>query len=228
MVNKKTGLLVLICSFISFTVLAQQAKQETKEFTPEVWVQFNPFNLAEPETLVAFTGLYRPSSNWGFALDAGIYVAENFGEKSLPLGGFRLRPEVKFYLDNGKGKRNILYFSLQGLIKVAKAPVQDFITVTDAAGNPLYQQLIEYKERKTVVGTHINFGGEILLDKAKRVMLDIYGGVGVRKKQTKAISVPAGIDASQISVRDRQPFFTQTGIVLPSLTLGLKISYRIK
>jgi hypothetical protein len=228
MFNTKSLLLIIACHFFSNTAFAQYSKQGNRDFTSEVWLQWNPFNLAEPETLIGFTGLYRVSNNWGFALDAGIYVAENYGEESNRLGGFRFRPEAKFYIDNSRRKRNVLYFSWQGLFKVTKAPIQDFVTITDVTGNPLYQQLIDYKERKTVIGTHINFGGEIMLDKAKRFMIDIYGGVGIRKKQIKAVRVPAGVNVSQIRLNERQLFSTEAGITLPSLTLGVKLSYRIK
>jgi hypothetical protein len=226
-----------IIILIFFTLLTIQkisaqknnAKKE-KNIAPQVWLQYNPLNLLEPEIPIAFTGLYKKNNRWGFALDAGIFVAtQNYNDNMQRYGGIRLKPEVKYYVEHFKKEKIWLYLSLQGMVKITNTKLQEFVTIQDAAGQPLFSQLANYTERKNVLGVGLNIGAEFMVDKAQRFMIDIYGGVGLREKFFKAINLPAGANISYDVTNTRGRIFNITyNGTFPSVALGLKLSYRIK
>lgn len=225
------SLFIFIILCIAQPLHAQKMeKNNAEKKLPQVWLQFNPLNLFEPDILIACTGLYKKNNRWGFALDAGIYVAwQNYASVVKPQGGLRLKPEVKYYVDHSKNQKSALYVSFQGLIKITNTKFEEFLAINDAAGQPLFSQLAKYTERKTVLGGSLNLGGEFVLDNAERLMIEPYIGVGVRRKMFKALNLPNGANINyDFNSRSGRVFNILYNGNFPSLLAGFKISYRIK
>lgn len=228
---KRIALIICVAMLILQPLFAQ--KKSIKEdivILPQIWLQFNPLNVLEPEIPIAFTGLYKKNRHWGFALDAGIFIAtQNYNNDIQRYSGIRFKPELKYYLDHFEKQKIWLYLSLQGLIKYTNTHLQEFVTIQDAAGQPLFSQLANYIERKRVLGGGLNFGAEFTVDKAQRFMIDIYGGVGIREKFYKAIHLPTGASINyNTNNNNRRVLNIVHNGSFPSIAAGVKISYRIK
>lgn len=225
--------LISVLSFISQVIVAQDAKKilAPPSLVHSWWVQFNPLGFAEPEVAVAATVLYKQNKHVGFALDAGVFIArQDYNDIVFyPYSGFRLKPAVKFYLDGDRKGPRGFYFSLQGLIKRTGRKKQEWLSLTNN-GQPVFNQLVDYKERKMVYGLSILFGGELVLGKQKRWMMDFYAGLGVKSKKFEAIGLPQGFSINYDNRDDlvsRQFDLYQNGTYI-NMPLGFKIAYRVK
>jgi len=194
------------------------------------WVQFNPFTLIEPEVPITATVLYKTSSRIAVALDAGFFIGkQNYSNNKLKAySGIRLKPELKYYLQANRKSPHGLYVSLQGLIKRTIEKKQEWLPQLNSSGQFIFSQLANYQERKLVYGISIILGGEILLDKEQRWMLDLYGGLGFRNKQFKAINLPDGLTTNFNDDNSNRIFNLFKNGTYISIPLGLKVGYRIK
>ena len=192
-----------------------------------LWIQYNPFTLFEPEVPLTFTLLYQPADRFGFSLEAGIYLArrEELAGALNPMNGFRLRPAAKYYFGKKALAHSRFYLCVQGLFKQTFVSQTAWINVNDSTGMPLYSERKDYREKKTVFGLNCIAGLELIPGSIKkRWMIDIYSGLGAR---AKFFSEP-GLSPEQIqAVRSRSMFIFDTDGVFPALSLGVSVGYRI-
>ena len=228
--------LALVFSFLSQTIIAQDAK--TNLLPPSLvhswWVQFNPFGFGEPEVAISGTVLYKQNNHVAFALDAGVFIArQDYNDIVFyPYSGYRLKPAIKFYLRGDKKGPRGFYFSAQGLVKQTSRNKQEWLSLQNNNGQPVFTQLVDYKERKMVYGLSILFGGELVLGKQKRFMMDFYTGLGFKTKKFTADGLPPGFSIHYDGnggreFGDNQFDIYQNG-AYPTMQLGFKLGYRVK
>ena len=229
----KVVLITMLLSNTLYNSAAQSISNNKKQeisLVHSLWVQVNPFTLLEPEVPITATILYKTNSRMALALDAGIFIArQNYSDDGYtPYSGFRLKPSFKYYLQANKKSPHGLYFSLEGLLKRTIDKKQEWLSKIDSNGQFSFSQLANYKERKLVYGASLIFGGEIILDKEQRWMLDLYLGLGFRNKQFKANNLPEGVSIDYSNNNTGRVFDIFRNGTYMSLPLGLKIGYRIK
>ncbi len=228
--------LALVFSFLSQIINAQGAKSNLSapSLVHSWWVQFNPFGFGEPEVAIAATILYKQNNHVAFALDAGVFVArQDYNDIVFyPYSGYRLKPAIKFYLQGEKKGPRGLYFSAQGLIKQTSRNKQEWLSLPNNNGQPVFTQQVDYKERKIVYGISVLFGGELVLGKQKRFMLDFYAGPGFKIKKFTATGLPTGFSINYDNnggreFRDNLFDIYQNG-AFPAMQLGFKLGYRLR
>jgi hypothetical protein len=79
-----------------------------------------------------------------------------------------------------------------------------------------------------VYGCSIILGGEILLDREERWMMDLYWGIGFRKKQFKALDLPDGLAVNYNNDNSGRIFNIYLNGTYISMPIGIKVGYRIK
>ena len=229
--------LTLVFSFLSQMLFAQDAKTNLSQPLPLVhswWVQFNPFGFGEPEVAVAATVMYKQNKHVAFALDAGVFVArQDYNDIVFyPYSGYRLKPAIKFYLQGDKKGPRGLYFGAQGLIKQTGRNKEEWLSLPNITGQPVFTQLVNYKERKKVYGVSMLFGGELVLGKPKKFMLDFYTGLGFKIKNFTATGLPSGFLINYDNNRGRgfgdNVFDIYQNGSYPTMQLGFKLGYRLK
>ncbi len=228
--------LLLVFSFLSQMIFAQDAKTNLSQpsLVHSWWIQFNPFGFGEPEVAIAATVLYKQNKHVGFALDAGVFVARQdyIDIAFIPYSGYRLKPAVKFYLDGDRKGPRGFYFSLQGLIKQTGRKKQEWLSQNNMSGQTVFTQLVDFKERKIVYGLSVLFGGELVLGKQKRFMMDFYCGPGFKIKRFSATGLPHGFSINYDNNGGREFFDNVFDIykngVFPNMHLGFKLAYRVK
>jgi hypothetical protein len=231
--NRKLALIILILSASIFNSEAQNTLTIKKVETSPVhsmWIQYSPLTLMEPEVPITATFLYKTSNRLAVALDAGFFIAtQNYSDEGpRAYSGIRLKPELKYYLQSHRKGPLGMYVSLQGLIKRTIEKKEEWLSRQSSGGLFVFSQLANYRERKLVYGISIILGGEILLDREQRWMLDLYWGIGFRNKQFKALDLPDGLSVDYDNAKPKQLFNLFLNGTYMSLPIGIKVGYRIK
>lgn len=228
------GALIFVLAFGFLPAFSQKKKQ--KEIIPAktntLWLTHNPLTWIEPEIPVSLTILYKMNNRLAFALDAGVFIARQEyrgGDNNFqPYSGFRFKPEIRFYPDGEKYGPTGFYVALQGLIKQTGWKKEEWRTPDDPSA---FQQLVNYTERKNVWGLSFLGGGEFLMDKQERFQMEVYGGVGIRTKNFKAVGLPVGFSRTYENPGDDPNIDNSFNIyrngIYYSLSLGIKIGIRI-
>ncbi len=228
--------LALVFSFLSQMVIAQDARTNLSppSLVHSCWVQFNPFGFGEPEVAIAATVLYKQNKHVAFALDAGVFITrQDYNDLVFyPYSGYRLKPAIKFYLQGDKKGPRGIYFSAQGLIKQTSRNKQEWLSLPNNNGQPVFTQLVDYRERKKVYGISILFGGELVLGKQKKFMMDFYAGPGFKIKKFTAGGLPPGFsinyDRNGGRGFDDNLFDIYQNGSFPTMQLGFKLGYRVR
>lgn len=220
-----------ICFLVLLPIAVCSRVSAQDSIVPKVekhlWVQYNPFALFEPDVPIGATVLYQPVDAFGVSLDMAVYVAyrENPAAATMPMSGFRFRPSVKYYFNSKSLSASRFYLGAQGLIKQTAKQKSDWFTVNDSTGQPIFNQLKSFTQRKFVYGLNLLAGWEFIIgEKQKRWMLDLYGGLGLRSKSLNNIGLT---DSESREVNSWGSYFSDTEGVFPSLSLGVTVGYRI-
>ena len=225
---------IFVCCMFSKDIVGQLMYKKSSPLVEKdntLWVQYNPMTWVEPEVPISATFLYKKNEHFSFALDAGFFVAkQNYNINDggyYPYSGYKFKPEVKYFFR--KYKRVVtqgMYISLQGLIKKTIDKKEEWLT---SNGQPVFSQLVNYKEQKIVYGLNLLFGNEFYLGNNERWMLDFYTGIGFRTKKFTAKNLPQGFSISYNGNNGFREFINlfENG-TYPSLQFGMKFGYRIK
>jgi hypothetical protein len=237
--NKTVCIVVLFALLLLFKgngIAQQKANQPLLENT--WWISYNPLTLLEPEVPIAVSVMYKPSKWIGIVLDAGVFIArQDYSNDSEgnpdgfdPYCGFRFKPEIRFYIDGDRRGPRGFFVGLQGIIKRTITQKEEWLSRQNSSGQTIFNQLVDYKERKFVYGLGIIVGGEFVVGRPKRWMIELYGGMGLRNKNFTAIGLPGGISINydkRDDLVERQFNIYQNGLFYTG-TLGFKIGYRLK
>ncbi len=142
--------------------------------------------------------------------------------------GFKSKFEVRRYLRPKHEHRLIKsYVAIEGYYNQEDYSSRGEFTIEDSVGT--IDQIFyieEYRIKKKVGGLNLKYGFTISI--LKRFVLNVYGGVGVRVKETIHFdrSRPKDIYYDQDLARYNRD--KEGNYVYPNLTIGLKIGYVLK
>jgi hypothetical protein len=153
-------------------------------------------------------------------------IYRNSSSRSNPRG-IKLKPELRFYfLERGVDTRKF-YASLEGLLTYTNTIYHSSVNETDSTGNIRFSKRFNYTQEKYVIGLNSKLGYRFKLDKDyDRVLVDIYGGIGIRAKYFKLANNRRNFRGSDWA--DNIFAFNDDGSLIPSVSLGIKIAYAIK
>lgn len=159
------------------------------------------------------------SAEAGYIFASGYIRDENFSNP--PASGFLVRPSLKWFV----ARNNEFYLQPQAFYKQVTHSVYDWLGKNAVNDIPAYEQLQDFKYRRTIVGMNAVAGFAIPLGWFNNAYLDIYMGLGVRIKKSSVVGEPHSVyRKSSVSIA--------TGDLdngwYPSLPLGIRFIYAIK
>jgi Protein of unknown function (DUF3575) len=216
--------LIFILLFFGVMVNAQPQRNDIN-------IRTNILSWLEPNAGGPVLGLeYFISNKFSIGVDAGLIFYNLVKIEDNDLGdpwGYRVKPEIRYYLykkDEPDATR--LFFGLEGLyIKTTTINFND-LPVTDNMGNIVYYYLGGFNEIKKVTGLNTKAGVQFPGFIFKKMLLELYAGVGTRDKRYSYTNLPAG---AVIERRAQSEFLLNTDIdgSYPSLTAGFKLVFKI-
>lgn len=182
--------------------------------------------LWQPEGGPGLGAEYRFNLHWAVGLDATalLYSMPDTYNEHSPHRGFRVLPQVKYYFPGRKHSYRG-YVSLQGMYKEVNYLMEEQIGREWNGNDYNYYESVEFKERKSVWAGSVNAGFQTLIGKQRRIMFEMFIGIGVRHKGFKQFGKPAQ-EVTFISIGERFFDFDQDGDY-PHIPMGLKIGYRL-
>ena len=220
---------------LSLVVRAQQSGPESTESCclerdPRWVVKFAPLNLLDPDNTVQF-GVERLLGR-----DQSVQVEVGYGWQGIGLWNttkqgkyadketWRGRAEWRLYLGPEANPLGI-YAAVEGMYK------QINVLETSSNGIPCLGLCVPGPVSRTPVqkrvwGGHLKFGYQGAISHHDRLLMDVYGGFGMRYRRANRPDLPAGVTLQE--PRDlfrRIPAFPVRPNVAPSLSLGIKFGY---
>ncbi|MEP7171255.1 MAG: DUF3575 domain-containing protein [Bacteroidota bacterium] len=208
-------ILVLICKIGS--------AQDTLKFNRIIF-KIAPINFFDDysfkTTQVGFEFRFTPKYSIDFS------YGQVFGKESIDHfkgTGFKAKSEIRRYRNNKKAKKLSRYFALEGFYHKIDYPARNlFKNSTDSSS---YGE--DFFIKKNVWGLNVKYG--FTCNFLKRLVLDVYGGVGIRIKDVQHLNRTRPDDRFDSrhflahNIRDQKGFYPA-----PNLTLAFKIGYVLK
>jgi hypothetical protein len=219
-------LLVLFFSvFLSVTAVGQPKKNDIN-------IRTNILSWLEPNAGGPVLGMeYFINNKFSIGADAGFIfynLARSESDKLANPLGYRVKPEIRYYLyKKNKVDPTRLFFALEGLYLKTRTLNYNDLPITANMGNIVYYYIGGFNEYKKVAGANIKFGMQIQRFLHKKMMIELYAGLGFRQKIYTYKDLPAG---ALINQRRQSEFLLNTDIdgTYPSITGGFKLVYKIK
>ena len=214
----------LLVANLSFAQRNRYPKEGEFPLKPGLIINTNFFSLFEPEAGPTLGLEYRFGLHWAVALDATAltYTMPEFYYHDERHTGYRLQPQVKYYLP-GKRHSYQMYVSLMGVYKSVNYNTKtDGYYYYDANNVGVYVDPVKYREHKEVFAGSANFGVQKILDKERHFMMEFYGGLGFRYKTRTGIPPNPGDDYYD-------DYYEYDGVddgFWPHATCGIKFCYR--
>jgi len=143
---------------------------------------------------------------------------ENGGERKA--SGFIIRPALKFFMND----RSRTYLQPQFFYKQVTHRVYDWLGKEMVDNVASYEQLQNFKYRRKIVGVNVILGTVMPLG-LRNSFVDLYIGLGVRKKTVKVVGEPT-------SSYQRIPIIGNSDNanegIFPSLPAGIRFIYAFK
>lgn len=196
---------------------------------PNLYLKTNLFSLTEPDMAATLAIEYRRNKKQAYQLEAG-YIFLDALEEGTDLkhsGGFRLKPEWRFYTPGSPRKRTHYanYWAVEAIVKAVYNRSNHFVGRHCSSGNCAYFQEMDYRTTRNVVGIGGKMGREAYIgQEARRVVFDFYAGLGVRYRWlNNSLPPDANWQDDHIFLSILRPT-----LFLPYLSAGLKIGWRVK
>jgi hypothetical protein len=189
---KKT-ILVVCCLLVYFSVSAQQFNQAIAADTlrvpkPAYVIKWAPFSVLDIDPTMQFGLEYLLKGNWSLQQELGYghfnhsrttFNGNNLWNKEV----WRSRSEVRLYLSNYTPRPAGVYTAFELLYKRVNFNQEATVGRECEDGRCNYFERVTYKVLRDVVGYHIKFGGQAVVE--NRVTLDFYTGLGFRNIYVK-------------------------------------------
>lgn len=182
--------------------------------------------LIQPEAGPTFGAEYRIDLHWAVALDvtALLYNMPDFYSFESQHMGFRVLPQVKYYFPGRKHSYRG-YVSAQGMYKQVTYHITDMLGRDWNGSQYDYYESIRYRESKSVWAASGNIGFQKFVGKERRMMLEMFAGLGFRYKSFKQANIPAGAAIQTNRWNEMNPF--EDDGLYPHIAMGFKIGYRL-
>jgi hypothetical protein len=221
---------IIIALFVSTSLQAQNAKPDAS--IKGLIVSTNLVSLREPDGGVSLALEYRYSKNWSLLAEGTwIFIDEkedyNLKGRYTPMAkGFRIRPEIRYYLPGKKGTYKM--FFAQEISYKRVSYLEEWIEAvreTPNTGTVDYEKITAYRKTKAMYGTSGKFGFQVFFDQQRRCMFELYIGLGLKYRDVsfKDNTPPAGsYMEANYSYTAEEP---KTGWDI-NVPMGLKLGYR--
>ncbi|MDQ3682310.1 MAG: hypothetical protein M3352_04450 [Bacteroidota bacterium] len=207
---KKILSLLLTC-----TVLYAAAQSPHAVFNYKTAISFNPLVLIGPDYTAMFGAERRLKNNLALVLDAGYVFQSSYFNSSVvkSISGFNLRPGIKLYTKEEKR----FYLQLQVFYKQVDYKIYDWLGKSCVNEIPSYEQLEDFTYRKKALSFNVMAGR--LFRISDKILLEFYGGAGVKIKNQKPIETAACYRNNDGGIID----IFQEHSITPNLPLGIKL-----
>ena len=199
---------------------------------PPRWlVKLAPLSIIDPDNTIQFGVERALGGRYSLQIEAG-YGWQGIGFWDTSRGGlyshretWRGRAEWRIYL---VPESTLLgpYIAIEGLYKRVSAleqtvdgiPCLQTPCVPGITGNAPVS--------KHVWGSHLKLGYQYAVSSENRLVIDLYGGLGIRHRQTSRPELPTGVVLTEPpSLFGRIPAFPVAPAISPSISLGVKVGY---
>jgi hypothetical protein len=161
-------------------------------------VTLNPFSFAEPDAGFTPGVEYFIGNKVSVLSDVGIIFYDAWGQDAFSnnnkntLLGYKIKPELRYYATAENKVADGFFMSLELLYKHVNYKRNQGVQVFDNIGNFIYTDFRGYNVIKNVVGASAKFGLRVFFTEEENLGLDIYLGLGYRRKFYSAKNVPPG------------------------------------
>lgn len=217
-----------ILALMFLSVALQAGAQQSRLFpTVHSAVSFNPFALAEIDFTLLGGYEHKIKPRIFLATEAGyifssLYVGtDNDGRARA--SGFMIRPSIKWFVaDNDK-----FYLQPQFFYKQVTHHLYDWLGKEAVGGVPSYQQLQNFNYKRSSAGFNAVVGFALPLDQHKKGFIDLYMGLGLRRKWSKVVGEPRSVYRNDTGVTINDSPDANSGI-FPSVPAGIRFIYAIR
>ena len=187
---------------------------------PEILARFNVLGLIDPFDRNFSTGVeVRFNPQWSAGTDAGYIFYSKYLMDAKRTSGFIVRPFIRHYYK--KSKRSFVEAEFH--YKMANYKLEDWLGREVVNGVPAYEELKEFTFRKQALGFHLKIGKVNTLSKNKKLLIEYYVGMGIRKKWNKSLEGDYRLREGLFSIHKTDPQYT--GLAVP---MGARLLYKIK
>jgi hypothetical protein len=165
-----------------------------------VVVTLNPFSFAEPDAGFTPGVEYFIGNKVSLLSDVGIIFYDAWGADAFSnsngnrnnLIGYKVKPELRYYATSQNKVADGFFIGLELLYKHVNYKRNQGVQVFDNVGNFIYTDFRGYNVIKNVIGASAKFGFRAFFTKEENLGLDIYLGLGYRRKTYSTKNVPPG------------------------------------
>ncbi|MBC8110442.1 MAG: DUF3575 domain-containing protein [Verrucomicrobia bacterium] len=187
---------------------------------PHVFVKFAPLSIIDIDPTIQFAAEYFFNRRFSLQQEVGygkfgnMWWIQSF-ENQFLVETWRFRTEGRYYFVDDEYSDFSPYVALEILFKNADRLQRAEV---DRGG---YREIIDFRFRKRVWGSHIKIGTQFLL--GSRFIIDAYLGLGYRHIKVRTV----GISAEEYSQSVDVDFFQRSvgNYPAPSVSLGFKVGY---
>lgn len=143
------------------------------------FLRFNLTNLINPvEPSVSLGYEYQVGENISVSADAGWVYYSNYFEGIKNTTGILLRPAIRWY----PGQKERYYGEIEFHYKHVNYTFEDWIGRNCVNEIPNYEEYTSFKYEKKVTGINLKGGIVEPVTRNKKIWIDVYIGIGLRKK----------------------------------------------
>ncbi|ASZ11752.1 hypothetical protein KTO58_16170 [Chitinophaga pendula] len=187
-------------------------------------ISTNLVSLMEPDGGFSIAVERRMSLRWAMVVE-GTLITYSTGSMPTPFAAFRIRPEVRHYFKGRVGK----YKGFVGLELLYKQVSNDEEALSAHPGLP-GQELpvpVRYTRERRSAGAAMKVGMQLYFDRQKRVLFEMYAGLGLKYRWLD----DGGVVIGGLQQVKRGDFFAynndyKSGI-RPNVPIGVKVGVRL-
>jgi hypothetical protein len=228
--------IILLFLFCGFSAIAQDtdtagfylSPYRKAQKLPKLIVKWAFLSLIDPDRTVQFGAEYFLTSRLSLQTELGYgkFLGYN-GSNAEPRRIWRSRNEIRLYLSDYQYADFIGYLALEGFYKQVYTYKNETVARGCQGLNCNYYEIVRYAYQKDVWGINLKGGGQVFL--GKRVLLDMYLGVGLREIAVKTPDKPSEADNGWLSEDGVLDFSYDQGYYhSASLVIGVKLGYLIR
>jgi hypothetical protein len=155
---------------------------------PAFVLKWAPFSALDIDPTIQFGLEYLLKGNWSLQQEVGYghFTRNNTTIDGNPLWNkevWRSRTEVRLFLGAYTPKPAGVYVAIEGLYKRVNFNQEATVGRQCEDGLCAYSEIITHKVLRDVVGYHLKFGGQAVVE--NRITLDFYTGLGWRNVYVK-------------------------------------------
>ncbi|MEQ1553546.1 MAG: DUF3575 domain-containing protein [Ferruginibacter sp.] len=217
-------LVSVIVFFYSNNLIAQIKKND-------FYLRTNLLSFIEPDAGITLGGEYFLSQHFSLGVDVGVILYKTIDfEERRNLGhpiGYKIKPEIRYYFNKNKTTDKAkMFLAIEGLFLKNTKKNYTALDIRDNNGTFLYQYLGGFNEIKKVKALVVKTGVQIPRFIFKKMKIEFYAGLGVRKKSFSNKDTPAG---ATFTIPRGGTFIidTHTQEAFPTIAAGFKLVYKL-